>query len=287
MPHSLRLLAVFGVASLSAVATGCLVAQASGVPASVWVRNPVSWGVGAAIALLLQHFGGRRVSWAFLAAAPLGLLCSLAGAGQLGVHRWLEFGPLSVNAAQVLLPPAIVACAEPGRAKAWVAAACMALLIAQPDASQATAFGGALLVLLGSADLQKLPRLGLMTAVVVAVGMSWWRADPLGPVPEVEEIMRLAWALSPLAWAVAWAALLAAAASFVLVPPAARGGGRRPLAAYALLSALTPLLGAYPVPLVGMAMSPIVGLWLGAGMAAAQARRATGLSASTQAAAAG
>ncbi len=49
--------------------------------------------------------------------------------------------------------------------------------------------------------------------------------------------------------------------------------GARALAAYALVSAVAALAGPFPVPLVGMAMSPILGLWLGAGLLAAQARR--------------
>jgi hypothetical protein len=37
------------------------------------------------------------------------------------------------------------------------------------------------------------------------------------------------------------------------------------LATYFALSALTPLVGTFPVPLVGMGMSPIIGFWLGCG----------------------
>ena len=99
--------------------------------------------------------------------------------------------------------------------------------------------------------------------------LAYRRVDPLAPVAEVEEIMRLAWAVSPLAAVAAWATLAGACLSL--------GGSRTPaalaLAAYAVLAALMPLVGWFPVPLVGMTMSPIIGLWLGAGLLAAQARR--------------
>jgi len=268
---------IFGGLSLAAVAVGCLVTQASGLPAGVWIRNPASWLVGAIAAALIVRFAGRRVTFGFLAAAPIGLAASLAGAGQLGVHRWLDLGPLHINAAQVLLPPAIVALAVPARGpvRAVIAVTVMLLLVVQPDASQTTAFGGALFALLGASQLSRPKRVGATVAVGVAVAASWLRPDPLGPVPEVEEIMRLAWELSPLAAVAAWAALLAALCAFALFPTAGTRGGPRALGAYALLTALTPLLGPFPVPLVGMAMSPIIGLWLGAALLAAQARRAS------------
>jgi hypothetical protein len=281
-----RALALFGLLSLVAVAIGCGVAAASGVPAGAWIRNPISWGVGALAAVLILRFSGPRTRLAFLAAAPVGLLATLGNGGQLGVHRWLDLGPLHINAAQVLLPPAIVACGASigGRAWPWAAAAVMALLVVQPDASQATAFGGALFALIGASRLSRPARAAAMAAVGVAIAASWLRPDPLAPVPEVEEIMRLAWAISPAAAIAACAALLGAVGSFAVFRTP--GAGPRALCAYAVLSAFMPVLGPFPVPLVGMAMSPILGLWLGAGLLAAEARRSA-VSANTPAASGG
>ena len=266
---------MFGVLSLITVAIGCGVAHANGVPVGVWVRNPASWVTGALAGALMLRVAGDRVAVGWLLAAPFGLAASFAGAGQFGVHRWFDIGPLHINAAQVLLPPAIVALALPGRgpARAGIAAVIMALLVAQPDASQATAFGGALFGLIGASALPRRLRVGAMIAVGAAVSVSWMRPDPLQPVPEVEEILRLAWDLSPFAALAAGTALLATVCAFALFPAGRAQGGPRALGAYAVLSALMPLLGPFPVPLVGMAMSPIVGLWLGAGLLAAQARR--------------
>lgn len=267
-----RALALFGLLSLVAVAIGCAVAQTSGVPAGVWIRNPVSWCVGAVAAALILREAGARARLGFLAAAAVGLLATFAQAGQLGVHRWLDIGPLHVNAAQVLLPLAIVACAAGGgRAWALVAAVIMVLLIVQPDASQATAFGGALFALIGASRLSRPTRAAAMTAVGVAIAASWLRPDPLAPVPEVEQIMSLAWAISPAAAIAAWVALICAVGSFALFRTP--GVASRALCAYAVLSVLMPLLGPFPVPMVGMAMSPILGLWLGAGLLAAETRR--------------
>jgi len=280
--------APFGLLSLIAVAIGCGVAHASEVPTGVWVRNPISWAIGAFVAVLIARLAGPRTMSGFLVAAPLGLLATLSSAGQLGVHRWLDIGPLHINAAQVLLPPAIAACAAPGAGRVWPwpAAAAIALLVAQPDASQATALGGALLVLVAASCLSRAVRAGGMLLIALAVAASWLRLDPLAPVPEVEGIMTIAWAISPPLAIAAWAALLAAVGSVMLVKRLNANAGPRALCAYAALSAVTPLFGAFPVPLVGMAMSPILGLWLGAGVLAAQARP-TSVSTYTPAASAG
>ncbi|MBJ7413089.1 MAG: hypothetical protein JHD15_22405 [Phenylobacterium sp.] len=265
-----RGLAAFGVASLAAVAIGAGVAAASGVPPSVWVRNPAAWLAGALLGALLLATAGRRTALGFLIAAPVALAATFFGPGQLGVHRWLDLGPLHINAAQILLPPVIVALggAGAGRIRLVAAAVLMALLIAQPDASQATALGAALVALIGAGGWPRIPRTAAMAAAGLAMAAAWLRPDPLQPVAEVEEILQLAWRLSPALAVGAGAMLLLALTSLALL----RAPAARALSAYAVLSALTALVAPFPVPLVGMAMSPILGLWLGAGMLAAQAR---------------
>lgn len=252
------------------MAVGCGVAAASGVPVGVWLRNLVAWGAGVAIAVGLARFAGTRTELAFLALAPAGLATSFLSADLQGVHRWVDLGPLHLNVAQVLLPTAVVAIAA--RAGGWrwaVAVAPMVLLVLQPDASQATALGGALAVVIAMSRGQSWAKAGGLLGLAAVIALAWSRPDPLAPVAEVEEIMRLAWAVTPLAAAAAWAALAGACLSL--------GGSRTPaalaLAAYAVLAAIMPLVGWFPVPLVGMTMSPIIGLWLGAGLLAAQARR--------------
>ncbi|WP_337187314.1 hypothetical protein [Phenylobacterium sp.] len=270
-----RFIALFGVLSLAAVATGCAVAAASGVPWPVWVRNPAAWFLGAVLAGPILAFARRRALVGFLVAAPVGLAASLLGPGQQGVHRWLDVGAAQLNAAEIALPPAIVALAVLGRDRAWpwlAAAVVMALLIAQPDASQATAFGVALMAVIATVRRSYPARAAAMGLLGVAVAVSWLRLDTLAPVPEVEEIMRLAWAISPLVAVVAWVALLGATASLALARTRQTAAALA-LASYAVSTALVPEVGHFPVPLVGIAVSPILGLWLGAAVVAAQGRQ--------------
>lgn len=269
-----RFLAGFGLLSLLTVATGCAIAAAHGVGAGSWARNLVAWGVGAAAAWAVAR---RPVLLpAFLLAAPAALATTLLNAPQDGVHRWIDVGPLHINAAAALLPAAAVALAAlRDRRWSWLAAAAiLGLLVLQPDASQATAFGAAMIVVLASSRAPGTLRAGGIAATVLAVAAAWLRPDPLAPVPEVEEIISLAWAWAPLAAAAA-VALLAATALW----PLRIAVGDRPakvaalaLAACGALSALAPAFGAFPVPLVGIGMSPVLGFWLGAGALAAADR---------------
>ncbi|HET6764336.1 MAG TPA: hypothetical protein VFH27_11710, partial [Longimicrobiaceae bacterium] len=45
------------------------------------------------------------------------------------------------------------------------------------------------------------------------------------------------------------------------------------LAAYLAVSAVSAAIGTFPVPLVGIGMSPVVGFWLGCGSLVAVSRR--------------
>lgn len=267
---------LFVLLSLAAVALGCWVARQSGTLAGEWSRNLVAWAVGLILAAAVARWAGRRILTIFPFAALAGLGATFLNTGLEGVHRWIQLGPVRMNVAEILLPAAVVAVSARVR-PAWfsvaAAALSLALLVAQPDASQATAFGAALAVLaIGSPG--RLPlRAGVIAIILAAAVVSWLRRDPLAPVADVEGIMGLAGRLSPLLAVAAWGALLSSA----LAPLAALRAAKLPaiaFATYAALTALTPLGGAFPVPLVGMGMSPILGLWLGVGLLVAVNRRA-------------
>lgn len=267
-----RFLRGFALVSLCAVATGCAVAAAHGLPASSWARNLVAWGVGAAAAWAIA----RRpavLPW-FTLAAPAALAGTMLNAGQQGVHRWIDVGPLHVNAAATLLPGALVALAAfAGRRWSWLAAVVtLSLLVLQPDASQATAFGAGMIVVLAFLRAPAAIRTCGTAAIVLGVAGAWLRPDPLAPVPEVEEIIGLAWGWSPVAAVVAVAVLAATALlplwSAASLSPRARVAALALSACWAVV-ALAPAFGAFPVPLVGMGMSAILGFWLGAGALAA------------------
>lgn len=280
---SVRLMAVFGLASLAAVGLGAAVCALSGVSAASWGRNLAAWLVGAVIAAALAAAGRRIVSpGAALTVAGLavaGLAAGFFNPAQEGVHRWIDAGPLHVNIAMVVLPSlsVVLAAAEDRRAIWGAAVAALILLVAQPDASQTTTLAAVLILVAAF----RAPSRGVKAALILFAGLAaaaaWMRPDPLQPVAEVEEIVGLAFQISPLIGGLALILL----AVFTAVPATlTRPDARLKLAGGALSLclaawAVTPLFGAFPVPLVGVGMSPILGAWLGVGLLAATARART------------
>src|SRR5688572_2321344 len=189
MRDSTRSIVIFGVASLVAVAAGCMAMAQSGVAPSSWLRSVVAWAVGAGLASLLARYGEpRSASTGAVVLTTGALIATLFGAGVEGVHRWLDIGPLHINAAALLLPPLIVGLAalrvtSPiGLVLTFIAAT---VLLAQPDASQLTSFAIAASILVVRSGVA-LPwkTFALLVAVVLAIA-GWRRPDPLDPVAEV------------------------------------------------------------------------------------------------------
>lgn len=253
-PQFQNTLLAFTIASFLAVGAGCFVVASPGLSA----RNAAAWAIGAALAFAIARLRSPHFFSALLLLTPLALLLTQLQAGQSGVHRWIALGPLTWNAAFLFLPAATVAIAARSNSR-WSGGAALLIALAlylQPDASQATAFAAAMILTLFSTPAR------LLATLVAA--LTWLRPDPLQPVPEVEGIVELARSVS-LASAILSVASLAAA---TLAPLAAPPVLRRPalaLSIYFVTCALMPLAGAFPVPLVGMGMSPIIGFWLGIG----------------------
>ncbi len=269
------LLITFGLLSLTLIVAGIFVSIENGAPASAGARNAAAWIAGALAAAGLSALKRRDVLQVALWAAPAGLAASLLGPGLQDVHRWVTLGPLHLNVAMLLLPAAVVGLAAlcTTGASAWVAGlAALVLLVIQPDASQATTLA-AVAALLAVAAFRRAPvRIALVVGIAGALaGAAWLRPDPLEPIAEVEGILGLALDLSP--WLAAAAGLLLAGVAAVPVLWGLRGTPTERLAGAALglcllLWAVMPFLGAFPVPLMGLGMSPILGAWLGVGLLA-------------------
>ncbi|MGB3683112.1 MAG: hypothetical protein WA990_11570 [Rubrobacteraceae bacterium] len=268
--------AVFTVLSFVAVTSGCLAVALDGASVGLWLRNLAAWGVGAVVALVVFRFASPVFARVMIFAAPVGLLASLTSPGQMSVHRWLDIGSVQANVAALLLPAFVVAMANFVHDARWIwlaYAVCAVVLILQPDASQATALAAAGLAIVARLPVACVIRIGAGTLVSCGAVVAWLRPDPLTPVAEVEGIIGLAYAISPLLAIMAVVALGGTILEPMMIAvrpelPAVRTAALT-LSVYFVLSALTPLFGAFPVPLVGISMSPVVGFWLGAGLLAA------------------
>ncbi|MBX9731195.1 MAG: hypothetical protein K2X59_07690 [Sphingomonas sp.] len=202
--------------------------------------------------------------------ALLLITACFADPGLQGVHRWIVIGAIRINAAAIVLPLMIVVLGQ----RAWAAIALIAallLLVAQPDASQASGFAVAAIILLlaGKRTRGALASMGIMAVLGL---IAWSRPDPLVSVAEVEGIIGLAWQRAPVVAAVAVVALALATAAPILAGSRSTRATALALAAYMAGTAIAPAIGAFPVPLVGISMSPIIGFWLGIGALGARSQ---------------
>jgi cell division protein FtsW (lipid II flippase) len=280
-----RPLPVFAALSLLAVAVGAAACALSGVPAAGWGRNLAAWAIGGMAAVALARWAGPRAMQAAAVLGPVAIWATFLNDAQQGVHRWLDLGPLHINAAMLMSPAFVVAFAMLIRTSAvwWLAAAlALAGLAVQPDASQATALALAVAVAGFRAGGRAIwGWLGAAGAVALAA-LAWTRPDPLTPVPEVEEAARLALEVSPILGALAIAAMVATALAPAIPVRAGPAPLRRTGAALAILLlgwCVAPALGAFPTPFIGVGPSAILGAWLGVGLLAASLRPGAGAAA--------
>ena len=264
------------LAPLPALTIGVLVMQRSSVDPSIWVQQLTAGIILLALCAGLCFAPRMSRPWGFWGAATSAVLAllllaaTLAQPGLEGVRRWVSVGPLQLHAAFIALPFLLVVFGQlfhagTLRIAAWCTSAATTiaaiLLVLQPDPSQATAFGVALVVLLfrrGSGT-----SIDWITACAILLGalVAWTRPDPLASVPYVEGIVGLALNLGA-PWGIA--SLLALALlpiPFIAVAFTRPHGGSASLAVavyYGLVSSM-PLVGPYPVPLLGFGLSPMVG----------------------------
>ena len=232
-----------------------------GVAPRLWGLNLAVGALGLLISVALHarprrdHSPRHLIVLALLGLGLLGL--TFVDAGMSGVHRWVGLGPITLYAGAVALPMLIIA--MNGRWAAPLAVATALVLVAQPDAAQASALAMAVIVLSLHGPAPK-PMAWLAVLVVVALAAwSWFRPDPLAPVPHVEGILGLA--------RQAGAPWLATAIGSLALLPLPFFAGRddsitpttRALGAYLVVCIVVPLVRPFPVPLLGFGVSPIIG----------------------------
>lgn len=251
-----------------AVAMGSIVMHLRGVSLRLYGQNIAALILGGAISFFCIARPRRtepRGVFALMLLSVGGLLWTFASPALDGVHRWVEIGPVSLNGAFIFLPMALVAIhglwsqGKPLPALlAMVAIA--AMLFLQPDASMVTAFTLAVIpVLLRGDRLGKL-RVGLLALLCVLTVLSWMKRDSLEPVDYVEGILQMARDCGKIYVLAGIASLL------ILFFPFGMGAAyreRRVLCISCALFYLGTLVGAaagaFPVPVMGYGVSPIVG----------------------------
>jgi cell division protein FtsW (lipid II flippase) len=201
------------------------------------------------------------------------ILATFAEAGLMGVHRWVKLGPSRIHASAICLPILIVAMGMlafsapklAGTLASLLGVGVMVLLAWQPDAAQATAFAGGLLVLLLFFRRRLVWTVWAAAAgTAVCAVWAWKRPDPLLAIPHVEGIVGLAADSGALWWLAAVAALAILPLPFLLArsedgtaPPTSLA-----LGVYVCLTLIAPWFGNFPVPLLGYGVSPMIGYFV-------------------------
>ena len=252
----------FCLGSLVAIMVGSAVMAQADLSLGLWIRNPIAWIVTAIIGVFLASRGW--LGFPVTALAVIVVVLSIWGPGQEGVFRWVGAGPVQLNAAALVLPLAIAVFTPKRR---WLAIPCFlalgAVIARQPDISQLAGIVLAGVVLFASA----FGLIGALAAALIGAGLSTYclmQPDPLLPVAHVEGIFSLAFEQSQvLGIGMAVSLALACLSPLLLWRSPDLRWKAVALSAYFAVTALAPLLGAYPVPLAGYGLSFVVGWVLG------------------------
>lgn len=244
------------VTPFPALIVGALVMRQHGVPSSRWGLNLIGGLLSAAVCTVFLARPRTAMSKtaanisACLAAAALA--ATFAMAGSMGVHRWIQVGPLTVHAAAICLPVLIGALGALhafGRKLRWaplfLAIFVAMLLLLQPDAAQATAFAGAAFTLLIANKPRTRAAWAAALVIALLAGWTWTRHDPLPPVPYVEGVVGLARESGP-AWLIAsLAALAVLPLPFFVSPSGSQSGVAWALGVYLSICILAPFFGPF------------------------------------------
>ncbi|AKQ66034.1 hypothetical protein A176_002946 [Myxococcus hansupus] len=261
-----------------AILLGAFTASRGGAPTTVFATNVVAAVLGTGVVLLLRQVsisGLRRIAVPLAAGAVLLTASTFLFPGLDGVHRWLQLGPVRLHASAIATPWVLlgisVALRQRFAISAALALAMSAVLTAQPDAGQATAFALAASLLLAQARATPWPPRALGCVAVLGLGLSaWLRPDPLEAVPHVEGIVGLASDLAP---ALGVGAVLALALLLIpTLPGVSKGtvseGLPVSLGVYIAVTLCAPALGDFPVPVMGAGASPVLGWYMALGILA-------------------
>ncbi len=261
----------FAILSLLCVGFGVFITQSLDVPLSLSLRNLVAWVIGLVIAFLIYKFQNIRFNWIYIIIAFIALICSNLGPAQENVQRWIKIGPIVFNVAQLFLPAAIVAfgALNPQKWKNFALAILMCpLLMLQPDVSQCAAFSLAIIGIAFMSEVSNPVKAIVSIALILFVLITSAIRDSLPPVPEVEGIIKLSFEMSPIFGVLCL--LLLAITAIEPIGLEHKNSNILPsqiaLSIYFIIVSLAPLLGAYPVPLMGIGFSSIIGSWLGIGL---------------------
>jgi hypothetical protein len=257
-----------------AILLGLAVQHRLGAPTSGLMVQAAGAGLGAVLLFALSRVHRpRRDSVVAFGLAILLVVMALplvVGPELAGARRWLLLGPMSIQPSMVLLPLVIwlVAVPRPGMDKGLLVLATGGILALQFDAAALT--GLALAWLAGHLPPVRRGEIrvaGVAFGLVVLTVWAWSRPDALPSVVYVEQVLPNAWGLG------LCTGVLATLATMLVIAPLMLLAQDRPvglsLAAFYVGLVGAALVGNYPLPVVGLGASLVLGWLIAIGLARA------------------
>ncbi len=267
---------IIWISAGAAVLLGLAVQHRLGAPASGLMVQAAGALLGAVLFVALSRVHApRRVSVAFGLAVLLAFITLplVVGPELAGARRWLLLGPISIQPSMILLPLVIwlVAGPRPGVDKSLLILAAGGVLALQFDAAALT--GLTLAWLAGharSARRSEVHVQGVAFSLAILTVWAWMRPDALPSVAWVEQVLPNAWGLG------LWTGVMASLAAIIVLTPLivlARGSqAALSLAAFYVGLVGAALVGNYPLPVVGLGASLVLGWLIALGLAHAPIR---------------
>ena len=267
---------IIWISAGAAVLLGLAVQHRLGAQASGLMIQAAGALLGAVLFVALSRVHApRRVSVAFGLAVLLAFITLplVVGPELAGARRWLLLGPISIQPSMILLPLVIwlVAGPRPGVDKSLLILAAGGVLALQFDAAALT--GLTLAWLAGharSARRSEVHVQGVAFSLAILTVWAWMRPDALPSVAWVEQVLPNAWGLG------LWTGVMASLAAILVLTPLivlARGSqAALSLAAFYVGLVGAALVGNYPLPVVGLGASLVLGWLIALGLARAPTR---------------
>lgn len=188
--------------------------------------------------------------------------------------RWLKIASLRLYFAGLIMPASLLLIAVLFwiRRQAYLATSLLSItiaasLVAQPDASQITAFSlGVIFIIWHSSVSMRLKSATSLALVAICV-WTWLQADPLQPVPYVEGVIQLAATAGVGAMLLALLSVTIIPLGLFFIAIKFRISVLIPIALYYVVIMICAYLGLTPMPLLGFGAGPVLGYFLATGLA--------------------
>ncbi len=267
---------VTALGAAAAIGLGLVVQQRLGAPGSAMMIQAAAAGLGALLALGIARarLPGREgvrasvlIVLLVIMALPLVFGPELAGA-----RRWLQLGPVNTQPSMILLP-VVIWLAAAGRASpvtSLLVLAHGAVLALQFDAAALTGLTLAWAVSRALGPERDALHGWLVSAALLALSVhAWIRPDDLPSVAYVEQVLPGAWQAGAVTGAMASLAAVLVVAMFA-VPERKDRALAAGLAAFYIGLVGAALIGNYPLPVVGLGASLVLGWLIALGLAGAR-----------------